>query len=390
MLRMQRRFLHHSNTIRKGPKRRKQIWSYIDCRTICFRNGAPQIKVGQIRMNARESKQALTYGILWLGYIVATFLLFPRLNITCVLPLIPLIGLGAWLYGTTAGLWMTLLSLFHNFALTGIVYADQVTYYQYTFNGYIIIIAISYLVGHLRTIQTGLKSKHAELDQLVKLRNRKLDELTTKLLSESERFKTRFGQELHDSIGQQLTGIQLLSASLTEQLLEERNRDAALSDRILSRAAGVHIQIRKISRMLFPVKISSTGLIPALNELSSTLNSIKNTTLHISCSSIDLPLPDDIALQLYRICQEISLHAIDKLHVTNIDIRVTERQECVQLHIAYKRNPPNTEMTPPDISQLIRYRLARINGTLLSSDPSPDCVLECAIPLNSAYSGAAA
>ncbi|QBG47288.1 hypothetical protein EGM51_07770 [Verrucomicrobia bacterium S94] len=390
MLRMQWRIFHHCNTIQKDLKRRKQIGSYIDFLTICFRNNMDQINVGRMRMNAHGLKYALAYSLLWIGYIAATFLLFPRFNISCILPVVPLIGLGVWFFGVTAGLWLTLFSLFHNFVLTGIVYANQITYYQYTLSGCILMIALSYFVGHLRTIQTELKIKHAELDHLVKLRSRQLDKLTSELLSESETFKNHFGQELHDSVGQQLTGIQLLSSSVTEQLLKERNRNAALSDRILSRAAKVHIQIRKISRMLFPVRISSTGLIPALNELSSTLKDIKKAELHIDCTSIDLTLQEDTALQLYRICQETTLHTIDHLNATHVEISIRKSTDCIRIRIAYNGNRSHPERTSPDIAQLIRYRLARIQGILLQADLNPAHALEFEVPLDPVYSEAAA
>jgi len=89
-------------------------------------------------------------------------------------------------------------------------------------------------------------------------------ELEREILAISEREQRRIGQDLHDDLGQQLTGIHYLAQALTQQL-EPVSRQAALRSRVITRMvqrATAHA--RDLSHGLAPIGPEPDGLIVKL------------------------------------------------------------------------------------------------------------------------------
>lgn len=72
-------------------------------------------------------------------------------------------------------------------------------------------------------------------------------------------------------------------------------------------------------------------------------------------------LPDAAALQLYRICQEITMHMIDHAHARRIRIILDKSPQELVLSIGHD-GPLVPGETTTSIMQLIDYRLNQISG----------------------------
>ncbi len=325
-------------------------------------------------------KLIIIYALLWIIYIPSTFIFYPVVNISGHIPAILLVGLGAWWFGRSAGIWLSLLTLIHSFVLTGLVFADDIIFYQYAFSGCIILPSISTLMGHLRDTHDAIKQLSLKLEQRVRERNIELNALTSKLLKASEMLKISHAEGLHDGIGQQLTGIQLLSSSLYEHLLNEGTSSAALADHLLRKASKTHHQIRKVSRLLFPVRIEQVGIMAALSELSATIQDLKKVKVHFVKADKSLHISDDISLQLYRICQECTLYAIDHLNADELTAQLSANKTSYCVRLAHNGPiPTDSKNTEPE--QLLKYRLQQISGTLLRyRDSSGNSVLKISCP----------
>lgn len=308
-------------------------------------------------------KLIIIYAALWVIYIPATFAVFPFVNISCVILLLPLVGLGGWWFGRSLALKMTLVSLIQNFFLTGIVYADQVIMYQYIFSGYLVLPLIAFLTGYLRTTHDAIRKLNHLLEERITERNEELSALTDQLLRDSENMKINRGEMLHDGIGQQLTGIQLIGSSLYDQLLNEQDPTSALADYLRTKTSRIHLNIRRISRLLFPIRIGQVGLTAALTELSATIRELKKIHLELHEPEIPLHLEEEVSLQLYRICQETTLHAIDHLGANHLSMHIAEDRDGYRLRLAHNGTVPN-KAEPNDPRNLLNYRLNRIAASM--------------------------
>ena len=312
-----------------------------------------------------QKRVTILYSIVWIAYVAFTLIMFPVWNSTVIIPGIPLLALGAWLYGTTTGLLIALAAIIHLSILTSFIFADFTVYYMNRLVGPLVSITVVFLCGHLRNNLNAIKITNHNLDRLVEERKSELALLAEQLINDSEQRRVLHGQWLHDGIGQHLTGIQLYCASLADQLLAESNPSAAIAFAISKRCHSTHNQIRQLARMLFPIKIGDVGLIPALHELSSCFIDLENVDFSIRQRS-ELPeLPENTALQIYRICQENANYAIYHLNASQVDIQIHATQLTYTLTFGHNGSSKPTEGLEL-LKRLIDYRLEQIYGTVSS------------------------
>ena len=158
----------------------------------------------------------------------------------------------------------------------------------------------------------------------------KLNEEITQV---STRERRRIGQDLHDSIGQLLTGISLLSRSLANSLQRDGNPGDADAAQISELADDASNQIRQISRGLMPADIVHRGLFESLRELAR----ITVESCGIDCEAhVDetVEFADGaVETHLFRIAQEAVNNSVRHAGASRIDIVVEHHNGMPQLTI---------------------------------------------------------
>jgi signal transduction histidine kinase len=179
------------------------------------------------------------------------------------------------------------------------------------------------------------------------------------------RERRRIGQDLHDSIGQILTGISLLSRSLANSLQRDDipgNEDAAQISELADDASN---QIRQISRGLMPSDIVHRGLYPSLRELAR----ITRVSCGFACEAIideSVEFSDGaVETHLFRIAQEAVNNAVRHSGGDRIEIVVSEAQDLPQLEIKDNGRWRNIMENSGGIGmKTMQYRASVINGHL--------------------------
>ena len=123
------------------------------------------------------------------------------------------------------------------------------------------------------------------------------------LLNASSREQQRIGQDLHDSLCQQLAGIEFQNSVLVQQLTKRPAMQAEAA-RIgeLIRNATKHA--RSLARGLSPVEIEPNGLMAALNGLALNATNLFRVDCSFECPQPVLLENRTTATHLYRIAQE--------------------------------------------------------------------------------------
>lgn len=309
-------------------------------------------------------RRTILYTLAWVAYIVFSWILFPRWNTNVMIPMIALLAVGGWIYGRTKGLVLIIPATVYHYLLLSEIYADIALYYQSRLLGSLLAILAVLLTGTLKKYLTGIKETNEKLDRAVAQRNQELAAQTRKLTEQAETIRINHGQELHDGIGQQLTGIQLYCTSLAEQLGAERNASASLAHSLSHRAGLTHNLVRRAARSLFPVQIAKIGLLPALDELVAFLREMKDIEITLESHGNVESLTPTTAHQLYRICQEYALHALKHAHARRIDIKLIRADSMLRLAIGHDGIPMEDQTTPSTESRLIKYRMKQLQGTL--------------------------
>jgi signal transduction histidine kinase len=120
----------------------------------------------------------------------------------------------------------------------------------------------------------------------------------------------RIGQDLHDSVAQELTALNVMAESLAKTL----KTDPAMSSKILHRMEqGLkrsQQELRAVMRGLLPVAIESNGLMAALTDLAHRIDQEGEAVCTFDCPEPVAVADNLIANHLYLIAQEAVLNAI--------------------------------------------------------------------------------
>ena len=205
--------------------------------------------------------------------------------------------------------------------------------------------------------------------------------LEREVLKISEREQRRIGQDLHDGVCQQLTGIALLSRSLSSKL---ENPLAAEALEIVHWINGCIEQTRKVTRGLHPVPSDPGGLMQALRELAENVSTMGKLNCHFICPQ-PVAIPDpDLATNLYRIAQEATQNALRHAAPEKIEIYlIYGDNESLQLKVADNGSGLVKNQKSNGMGLGIMAHRAQIIGGSLEVRPGAvrGTVVTCTLPL---------
>jgi PAS domain S-box-containing protein len=146
------------------------------------------------------------------------------------------------------------------------------------------------------------------------------------------REQDRLGMELHDGLGQELTGLAISLESLVRQA-EAGGHPLRKDMRELADLASQSVAMcRQIAQGLAPMQLARGGLRNALRSLSASARSLYGVRMRCRVRGLgDQDLPSNTAHQIYRISQEAISNAIRHGQATQIDLRVIRDGDRLQL-----------------------------------------------------------
>jgi signal transduction histidine kinase len=149
----------------------------------------------------------------------------------------------------------------------------------------------------------------------------------------SEQEQRRIGRDLHDSLGQELTGISMMSKVLAKKLKQKSISEAEEAEEISGHINNALYHIRNLSKGLYPARLEIEGLANTLQELTEfvqKLYKIKCTFTHKGWSkSIDASVDS----HLFYIIREAVNNAVKHAKAKNINIDITARNHKVVIII---------------------------------------------------------
>ncbi len=209
-------------------------------------------------------------------------------------------------------------------------------------------------------------------------------QLENEVLQVSERERRRIGQDLHDGLGQHLTGIEFMSEVLAQRLAVGRTRElrdaAARAAEINRHVREAIAQARSLARGLAPIVLESEGLIAALSQLAANTEQMFQVKCTFQADPAANIADHRIAIHLYRIAQEAISNAIRHGKSKRIVVCLQGSPERTVLLIKdHGRGlPPDVATTsagPADRRglglRIMKYRAGIIGGSLLIPRPLP-------------------
>ena len=197
-------------------------------------------------------------------------------------------------------------------------------------------------------------------------------QLEREVLAISERERSAFSRELHDSLGQQLSGITYLTNVLRDRLRDTGSPEAAAAERISNLLKQAIEQARAVARGLSPVRPEPEGLSAALKELAAQSSEVFGIECAFRCPRPVLVGDSEEATHLYRIAQEAVHNAFRHGQAKQITISLARMQTGIRLRIADNGKGIGT-LSPRRKGlglRLMQYRAGLLQGTV-SVRPRP-------------------
>ncbi|MBI3857776.1 MAG: DUF4118 domain-containing protein [Planctomycetes bacterium] len=171
-------------------------------------------------------------------------------------------------------------------------------------------------------------------------------------------------QELHDGLGQELTGLGFISQSLTEKLKD--SGEGASARRLTEGLSHALEQIRNLAKGVFPVAPDAEGLMSALRQLAESTASTCSVSCAFECPA---PVPvenNQVALHLYRIAQEAVTNAVKHGHPSRVTLELRSAPGELTLSVTDDGTGIDRNSGRPAGSglRIMRYRAAAIGAAL--------------------------
>ncbi len=201
----------------------------------------------------------------------------------------------------------------------------------------------------------------------------------------SEREQRRLGQDLHDGLGQSLTGINFLTKVLQQKLAArniEETKDAGYISSLINQALQ---HCRELARGLCPVALEDNDLHAALQLLSDNVEKM----FGVNCPVIFDPgikiEENPVAVHFYRIAQEATTNAVKHGNAKNIHISIVQTKNEMVLRVKDDGSgmPKDALKNKGMGLRVMQHRARMINANLEIEPAKPSgtivtCSIDCA------------
>jgi signal transduction histidine kinase/PAS domain-containing protein len=168
---------------------------------------------------------------------------------------------------------------------------------------------------------------------------------------------------LHDSLGQTLTGLGMLSIGLRQRLRGTDPGTAETAAEIAHQTQLALDQVRLLAKKQFPVDVDAESLLAALRDLAAATTSLHKIDVHVEGDPKALH-DGKVATELYRIAQEAVTNTVRHAQAKTITIRV-ERDNGLRLVITDDGiGIPRPEPSNGAGLQIMRHRATSIGAAL--------------------------
>jgi PAS domain S-box-containing protein len=200
--------------------------------------------------------------------------------------------------------------------------------------------------------------------------------LSTRLVQVQETERRALTTELHDRVGQNLTGLSILLQNIKALLSEEttKNLAAEFDDaQILVQDTTRHI--RDIMAELYLPELEDHGLAAALEIYAERAAARGNLDLIVDLPDIPLLLSSDIRVALFRAAQEAISNVLKHADATQLGISLERENGRVRLSVedngqGFEPSATSQKETPSWGLEIMRERIESIGGTVeIESEP---------------------
>lgn len=222
------------------------------------------------------------------------------------------------------------------------------------------------LLSKLRTLLNELDQRVRDRTAALKREMAERERLDQEIAEVADRERRRLGQNLHDSIGQHLTGTALAAQVLREKLADRAATEVAEADKVVHYIEEGIDLTRNLARGFFSPELEADGLDVALNGLAANIS--ERFRVPCTFNGDDAVHVGDAttATQLYHIAQEAVMNAVKHAGASKIDIELARNGQRLTLAVSDDGSGfPEKLPEPPGLGlRLMAHGASLIGGKL--------------------------
>ena len=289
------------------------------------------------------------------------------------------VAIGAWFLGIWFGVTIALLSVIATVLSDLAAGLPHITFWNSgtAFVAYLIFI---FLLRRWHSLlhEMHLRVKERTADLQRELARRQQLEKEIAVVAEEER--SRVGRELHDSLGQHLTGTGLLAETIAHQLEKENSASRTTARKVVKLIdQGIELT-REIARGLYSSELDGDGLFSALESLSRSASAGR-----VKCEfehSGKPPRSKELATQLYWVAREAVTNALKHAEPRNVRIQLQTTDDYLRLKVEDDGCGLRQNAMRDGIGLKVMAKRAELaGGTLRVEEALQGTIVHCEIPL---------
>jgi signal transduction histidine kinase len=202
--------------------------------------------------------------------------------------------------------------------------------------------------------------------------------------------RARIGADLHDGLGQELTGLALLLGGIATRAAQEGSMLAAELRELSALASRSIKTVREIAHGLLPLRMGHVGFRQVLRRLARSLRLTFGVQVNLRFQGENAHMPvGEIAENLYRIAQEAVANAVKHGRAKQVSLRLS----ASGTRIIFTASDDGTGIDPETHGegmglQIMRYRTRMLGGMIdIQRRKTGGTQLRCIMPRPSLVAG---
>ncbi len=147
----------------------------------------------------------------------------------------------------------------------------------------------------------------------------------------TEEERMRIAKDLHDGVGQQLSGVKMKLESLVAEIPDDKIREKATN--ISKHLWQTSDDVRTISHQMMPRSLTELGLVPALNDLLNKTFEFTPITCSFEHHHAEQRFDNNVEISLYRIAQELISNIIKHACAKSVSVQLFRLKDNLMLTV---------------------------------------------------------
>lgn len=189
----------------------------------------------------------------------------------------------------------------------------------------------------------------------------------------TEEERKRIAKDLHDGIGQQLSGLKLSWEALRSRIESNSPEEKEVLKKLSTVLDDSARDVRSISHQMMPRALQERGLLPAISDMlekSLGLTSIRYTLEHYKVQ--DIRFDERVEVGVYRVCQELISNIIKHSGASEVMVQLLMSKQYLILIVEDNGKGFSKDKTGSGIGLMnMTSRINTVNGDI-TMEPSPE------------------